>query len=60
MGRFTDEFEIVSKHEIYKIPVIAQIISENQFDNEGIKLSPNVKEIQEVLKRKTSGLPPIN
>lgn len=60
MGRFTDEFEIVSKHEIYRIPIKAQIISENQFENDRVKLSPNVKEIQDVLKRKTSGLPPIN
>lgn len=60
MGRFTDEFEIVSKHEIYRIPIKAQIISENQFENDRVKLSPYVKEIQDVLKRKTSGLPPIN
>ena len=33
MGRFNDEFEIVSKHEIYKIPVTAHILSESQFEN---------------------------
>lgn len=60
MGRFTDEFEIVSKHEIYKIPIRAQIVSESQFEKEGAKLSANVKEVQEGLKRRTSGLPPIN
>lgn len=30
LGRFSDEFEIVTKHEIYHIPITAHIISENQ------------------------------
>jgi hypothetical protein len=45
MGRFSDEFEIVSKHEIYKIPITAHILSENQFENEGIKQLSHVREI---------------
>ncbi len=27
LGRFTDEFEIVSKHEVYRIPISAHILS---------------------------------
>jgi hypothetical protein len=27
MGKYVDEFEIVSKHEVYKIPINAVIIS---------------------------------
>ena len=30
MGKFNDEFDIVTKHEIYHIPVNAHIISEAQ------------------------------
>jgi len=27
LGKFQDEFEIVSKHEIYRIPISANILS---------------------------------
>lgn len=60
MGKYVDEFEIVSKHEVYKIPINATIVSEAQFNSELYMLSPGVREIQEPLKRKASGLPPIN
>lgn len=33
LGKFTDEFDIVTKHEIYHIPITAHIISENQSKN---------------------------
>jgi hypothetical protein len=46
LGRFTDEFDIVTKHEIYHIPIIAHIISENQLKNETLGLSAGVIEVE--------------
>ncbi len=60
LGRYNDEFQIVSKHQIYKIPITANILTESQFENENVALANGVKEIHEVMKRKTSELPPIN
>lgn len=60
LGKFSDEFEIVSKHEVYKIPITAYIMTETQFENEGVKLTSNVREIPQMFQRKMSGLPPIN
>ena len=31
LGKFNDEFEIVTKHEIYHIPISAHIVSEGQW-----------------------------
>ena len=45
LGKFTDEFDIVTKHEIYHIPVVAHIISENQLKNETLALSKGVNEL---------------
>jgi hypothetical protein len=42
LGKFTDEFDIVTKHEIYHIPVVAHIISENQLKNETLTFSKGV------------------
>lgn len=33
LGKFTDEFDIVTKHEIYHIPIVAHVVSENQARN---------------------------
>ena len=41
-GKFNDEFDIVTKHEIYHIPINAHIISEAQSRNETIGLSRGV------------------
>lgn len=40
-GKFSDDFQIVSKHEIYRIPVSAQIVSEEAFLKMGEKESSN-------------------
>jgi len=32
VGKFTDEFQIISKHEIYKIPIFAHIMESSAFD----------------------------
>lgn len=53
LGRFSDEFEIVTKHEIYHIPITAHIISENQSKNEGMLLSRGVVEVEENPKKKS-------
>lgn len=42
-GKFTDEFDIVTKHEIYHIPITAQIISKNQFESSGVQLSRSIR-----------------
>lgn len=33
VGKFSDEFQIVTKHEIYHIPIIAHVVSEAQGKN---------------------------
>lgn len=43
MGKFNDEFDIVTKHEIYHIPILAQILSKNQFESSGTMLSKTVR-----------------
>ena len=40
-GKFSDDFQIVSKHEIYRIPVSAQIVSEEAFLKMGEKETSN-------------------
>ena len=42
-GKFTDEFDIVTKHEIYHIPISAQILSKNQFESSGAILSRSIR-----------------
>ena len=46
IGKFSDEFDIVTKHEIYHIPITAHIVSENQLKNESLNLSRGVSEIE--------------
>lgn len=52
VGKFTDEFELVTKHEIYHIPISAQIVAEGQSRSISLQLSKGVTEIEENSKRK--------
>jgi hypothetical protein len=45
---------------VYKIPITAHILSEAQFENEGVKLLLNVREIADMNRSKVATLPPIN
>ena len=53
IGKFIDEFEIVTKHEIYHIPITAHILSEGQVRNEGFVLQRGVTEVEENPKKKS-------
>ena len=53
VGKFADEFDIVTKHEIYHIPVTAHILSEGQVRNESIVLQRGVIEVDENPKKKS-------
>lgn len=44
IGKFADEFDIVTKHEIYHIPITAQILSKSQFESSGTVLSKTIRE----------------
>lgn len=46
VGKFADEFDIVTKHEIYHIPIIAHILSEGQARNESFALQRGVSEVE--------------
>lgn len=52
VGKFSDEFEIVTKHEIYHIPITAHVISEGQSRNESLTLNRNVSEVEENPRKK--------
>ena len=43
IGKFEDEFDIVTKHEIYHIPIQAHIITKSQFESGRAFLSKNIK-----------------
>jgi hypothetical protein len=43
VGKFSDEFSIITKHEIYHIPVKAQILSINQYESTGAVLLKSVR-----------------
>lgn len=60
-GKFTDEFDINTKHEIYHIPITAHICTATQFENGRYLLAKGVREFKEESRmRKTGELPPIN
>lgn len=50
LGKFADEFDIVTKHEIYHIPVSAHILPEGQVRPEG--LQRGVVEVEENPRKK--------
>ncbi len=52
LGRFSDEFDIVTKHEIYHIPITAVIIGESQARSE--QLQRGVFEVEEGRKKNES------
>lgn len=51
VGKFTDSFDVVTKHEIYHIPITAQIVGDSQVRTEEIRLSKGVREVEESKKR---------
>lgn len=53
VGKFADEFDIVTKHEIYHIPITAHILSEGQARNESFVLHRGVTEVEENPKKKS-------
>ena len=55
IGKFNDEFDIVTKHEIYHIPVSALILSENQARNESVGMGRGVIEVEETGRKKLEG-----
>lgn len=63
LGKFTDEFDIVTKHEIYHIPILAHVVSEGQSKNESMALGRGVAEVEENPRKKNESsleLPRIN
>ena len=42
-GRFTDEFDIVTKHEIYHIPIVAHVLTKPQFETSRSVLGKGVR-----------------
>ena len=46
MGKFKDEFDIVTKHEIYHIPIQAHIVAEGQGRPESMLLTRGVAEVE--------------
>ena len=47
VGKFHEEFNIVSKHQIYKIPIYANIVDEREFD----ELEKETEFIETLLKK---------
>lgn len=43
IGKFDDEFDIVTKHEIYHIPIHAYIMGKSQFETSKLSLSRTVQ-----------------
>jgi hypothetical protein len=54
LGRFSDEFDIVTKHEIYHIPILAVIVGESQGKSEGWHLQRGVVEAEDGRKKNDS------
>ena len=54
LGKFNDEFDIVTKHEIYHIPIMAQVVSESQTRNDslGFGMTRGVMEVEETPRKK--------
>lgn len=62
LGKFTDEFDLVTKHEIYHIPITAHVVSQAQVKNDSLSLSRGVVQLEDTFRPKGEGsieLPPL-